>query len=294
MTLAKLRGLIFWIRLRPRQSQVFTMAAFDDIKQLAHPYHLLNLIMSLSFLTAKYTPVLCEILFPEGDCGELTMWESEVMFFMIVIIAFRTRKSGSRTMLAYVSVASTYAKLCNVLLWFSADPVYGILYLVFAITHFLLVGEPVYQGPENLTYFQGKELDEELQRDKNTVWLITFYTAWSPACSSLAPIFAKLSAQYALDNLKFGKIDVGRYPDAAKKYHINDSAFSLQLPTISVFKKGAEVERRPCLDANAKFQKFYFTEDNIKASFDLNNMYLQCKKDLEAKKGKKEAHVKAE
>lgn len=66
--------------------------------------------------------------------------------------------------------------------------------------------------------------------------------------------------RYALDNLKFGKIDVGRYPDAAKKYHINDSAFSLQLPTISVFKKGVEQERRPCLDANAKFQKFYFTE----------------------------------
>lgn len=66
----------------------------------------------------------------------LFQWESEVMFFMIVIIAFRTRKSGSRTMLAYVSVASTYAKLCNVLLWFSADPVYGILYLVFAISKY--------------------------------------------------------------------------------------------------------------------------------------------------------------
>lgn len=69
-----------------------------------------------------------------------------------------------------------------------------------------------------------------------------------------------LICRYTLDNLKFGKINVGRYPDAAKHYHINDSSLSLQLPTISVFKKGKEVERRPCLNARARFQKFYFTE----------------------------------
>lgn len=74
----------FWTRQTPRESLIFTMAAFDDIKQLAHPYHMLNLMMSLSFLTAKFTPVLCEILFPEGDCGELTM----VRFFFPPVWSF--------------------------------------------------------------------------------------------------------------------------------------------------------------------------------------------------------------
>lgn len=270
------------------------MKVFEDIKMLIHPYHSINLVMSLSFLVARYVPGLCELIFAPAQCGELSMWESEVLFFMLVIIMFRTRKSGSRTMVAYISVFNMYAKLCNVVLWFSCDAVYGIIYIIIAIVHFLVVGEPVYSGPEKVIYFQGKAFDDEMANDPQTVWFITFFTAWSPACSSLAPIFAKLSAEYSLDNLKFGKIDVGRYPDAAKHYHINDTTFSLQLPTISLFREGKEVERRPCLDAQAKFRKFYFTEDNIKAAFDMNNIHLECNRILESKKGKKEIHAKSE
>nr|XP_045584416.1 thioredoxin-related transmembrane protein 2 homolog [Procambarus clarkii] len=270
------------------------MKLLDDLKQLAHPYHVINLLMSLSFLFSKYVPGVCEVLFPADQCGELSMWESEVLFFMLVIIMFRSRKSGSRNMVAYISVFNMYAKICNIVLWFTADVVYGIIYIILALIHFLVIGEPVYQGPEKVVYFQGKELDEELARDKHCIWFITFFTAWSPACSNLAPTFAKLSAEYTLDNLKFGKVDVGRYPEASKHYHINDSTFSLQLPTISVFKEGKEVVRRPCLNAQSKFQKFYFTEDNIKAAFDMNNIYMECQKILEAKKGKKDDHMKSE
>ena len=66
--------------------------------------------------------------------------------------------------------------------------------------------------------------------------------------------------RYTLDNLKFGKVDVGSQPNVAKKYHINDSTISLQLPTLAIYRDGKELMRRPCLDAKKKFQKFYFTE----------------------------------
>ncbi|KAL7646359.1 UNVERIFIED_CONTAM: hypothetical protein RMT77_003269 [Armadillidium vulgare] len=142
-------------------------------------------------------------------------------------------------------------------------------------------GEPVYKGPENVIYFDANGLDEELSKDKNTYWLITFYASWSPVCGKLAPIFSKLSLEYNLPNFKFGKLDVGRYPDLAKKYHINDSSFSLQLPTIALYKGEKELMRRPCLDSKGKFQKFYFTEDNIRAAYDLNNILIECKKQHE-------------
>ena len=61
-------------------------------------------------------------------------WESEVLFFMLVIIMFRTRKSGSRNLLAYISVFNMYAKVCNVVLWFSCDIVYGIIYIILVIS----------------------------------------------------------------------------------------------------------------------------------------------------------------
>ena len=66
--------------------------------------------------------------------------------------------------------------------------------------------------------------------------------------------------RYSLDNLKFGKVDVGRYPELAKKYYIDDSSFSRQLPTVIVFKNGEEHIRRPSIDSKGRLQKFIFSE----------------------------------
>jgi hypothetical protein len=66
--------------------------------------------------------------------------------------------------------------------------------------------------------------------------------------------------RYVLENLKFGKVDVGRYPDAAKKYNINDSSMSRQLPTVILFKNGKEITRRPAADNRGKLVKFFFSE----------------------------------
>lgn len=65
---------------------------------------------------------------------------------------------------------------------------------------------------------------------------------------------------------------MGRYPEAAKKYHVNDSSLSRQLPTVILFKDGKEVTRRPCADAKGKLQKFFFSE----VSIILDVLYYPC------------------
>lgn len=145
----------------------------------------------------------------------------------------------------------------------------------------LLLPEPTYSGPNNYVYFHGlSSLDEELSRDKSKVWLVTFYTAWNPTCVSFAQVFAKLSNDYNLDNLRFGKIDVGRYPDAAKRYNVSDSSLSKQLPTVILFADGKEASRRPQLDAKGKAVKFVFSDENVVAAFDIKNLYDRCKRAL--------------
>lgn len=72
-------------------------------------------------------------------------------------------------------------------------------------------------------------------------------------------------------------MDVGRYPEAGQKYHVSDSSLSRQLPTIIMFKNGKEYMRRPTVDTKGKLQKFLFSEDNVKAAFDLNNLYKEQK-----------------
>lgn len=149
----------------------------------------------------------------------------------------------------------------------------------------LLLPQPTYSGPDNVIYFRGANgLQDELNRDKRTVWLVAFYTVWNPACVNFAPIFAELSTKYHLDNFKFGKVDVGRYPDAGKQYHVNDTSMSKQLPTLVLFKQGKEDLRRPTVDTKGKLIKFAFTEDTIKVAFDLNNLYETCKSNLKPNK----------
>lgn len=182
-------------------------------------------------------------------------------------------------MITYLTSSFIYTKVANLILWFYHDFRLGIAYGIICILIGLILPEPTYAGPEFVTYFRTAQgLDEELEKkDKRTVWIVVFYTVWNPACVNFAPIFAELSAQYNLDNLKFGKVDIGRFPDVGKKHHVSDSSMSKQLPTVIVFKEGKEWTRRPTIDHKGKLQKFFFSLDNCKAALDLNNIYKECK-----------------
>merc|ERR550534_822561 len=147
----------------------------------------------------------------------------------------------------------------------------------------MFLPKPVYKGPEDIVYFRGPNLCDEIRRDKRVTWLITFFVAWSPKCVTFAPVFSQLSNEYSLDNLKFGKIDVSRYPDIAEKYKINTGALSRQLPTVILFKDGIEKERRP-IPTKHMTMKFDFNKDNVVKEFQLNDIYYECKKSLPAKK----------
>lgn len=252
------------------------MGFLKDIKRLTEPYYIVNIILSLSYLIAKRVTYVCNVLFPGTEC-ELDMRESEILFFLLIVVMIRTRKSGSVTMINYLSSSFVYTKVANLILWFYADTKMGILYGVIFVLLALILPEPTISGPENIIYFRASGLDEELERNKRVAWLVVFYTAWNPGCVNFAPVFSRLSNEYALDNLKFGKIDVGRFPEVAKKYRISDSAMSKQLPTIILFREGKEVSRRPAIDSQGKVLKFFFSEDNVKAAFDLNNLYQECR-----------------
>ena len=74
-----------------------------------------------------------------------------------------------------------------------------------------------------------------------------------------------------------GKIDVGRYPDIAQKFHISTTSLTRQLPTVILFQEGKETGRVPAI-ISGKVQKFLFKDEDIINIFDLNNIYTECKK----------------
>ncbi|XP_045456726.1 thioredoxin-related transmembrane protein 2 homolog [Melitaea cinxia] len=263
------------------------MSFNKDLRQLLKPYYWVNILLSISYVVSKRTNIICGYLFPESDC-ELDSRETEILFFLIIVVMLRTRKAGSVTMVNYLSSSFVYTKIANLILWLYADVRYGLPYGAILILTSLLLPEPTYTGPEHIIYFRGPQiLEEELKHHKNTTWLVCLFAAWHPACANFAPVFSELSASYSLDNLKFGKLDIGRYPEAAAKYRIQDGPTSRQLPTVLLLKDGEEKMRRPYPDSTGKLQKFLFSKDNMKAAFDLDGLYQESKEKLANSKSNK-------
>ncbi|XP_015793016.1 thioredoxin-related transmembrane protein 2 homolog [Tetranychus urticae] len=261
-----------------------------DLRKVLHPHYLVNIILSLSFILMRKIHPFCTYLF---DSCSLNHKESEILFFAAIIIVFRTRKQGAVNFLPYIGTACMFSKLAGLLLWFLADPLYGVLFAVLCLLHLLLMPEPCYKGPENMTYFNGNDLEESIKREKGTVWLIELYAAWNPTCIEFAPTFSELSANYALDNLKFGKVELSRNPEVADKYKINTSPLSKQMPTLILVKNGKEEMRRPLVSNNGKLVTFNFNYANVVSTFDLNNLHIDCKKALKDK-SKTKQHLKDE
>ncbi|XP_060080687.1 thioredoxin-related transmembrane protein 2-B-like [Ylistrum balloti] len=253
-------------------------------KSVLIPHYIGNVVLALSYFVMKTFPPICSRLF--DDCSlELKEWEW--ITFLGCIIVLKNRKQA--TVGAYVNTACLFAKVLCGFMFFRTNSLYGILYGVACLIHFVFLPEPMYTGPEMVTYFRGPNLDEEIKRDRRVTWLIAFYVAWSPPCVSFASLFSELSAEYSLDNLKFGKIDISKYPEVAEKYRINAGAMSRQLPTIIMLEGGEETMRKPYISPKGTVVRYVFNKQNIIKDFELNIAYDKCKKNpLKPRKSDKE------
>lgn len=242
-------------------------------KSLCVPHYITNILLCVIYFFLKTVQPFCTILF--NDC-QLELKEWEWLTFLGCIIVIKNRKQAN--FLNYLSTACMFGKALNFLLFFKQGPFYGLGYAILCLLHLIYCPEPVYSGPENFTYFRGTNLVDELERDKRNTWVVAFYAAWSPSCISFAPIFSEVSAEYSLTNLKFGKLDASRYPEIAKKYNIDTSTWSKQLPTVILFQDGKEKMRLPYFDAKNRVVKYFFQKENMTRDLGLNDAYQQCKK----------------
>ncbi len=66
--------------------------------------------------------------------------------------------------------------------------------------------------------------------------LIDFWAEWCSPCKMIAPIVAEIAQEYE-GRLMVGKLDADQYPDVVQRYGV------MGIPTLILFKGGAEVER---------------------------------------------------
>ena len=54
---------------------------------------------------------------------------------------------------------------------------------------------PVFDESNEMKYFVDESLPQTLREDKDTTWVVEFYTTFSPECNALKPVFAALSRE---------------------------------------------------------------------------------------------------
>ncbi|CAJ0600302.1 unnamed protein product [Cylicocyclus nassatus] len=241
----------------------------------------------------KIKLLICPWIFATeaGEECAIDSREREILMFLAVIIAWKGRKATN--WLHYINNIFLFSKVANIALFLRADALVGIVYLLITLAITVIVPEPVYTGPEKVTYYQGSELFEELGKDRKSIFVIQFYTTWSPDCKHVTPVFAQLSERFSLPNLRFGKLDIGRWPKEAERFRVSAHPTSRQLPTICIFKDAKELKRRPIVNDKMRAVPFVFNEDNCIFEFDLLNVYKECLDRLSAKE-KKEIESKKE
>nr|CAH8837930.1 unnamed protein product [Trichobilharzia regenti] len=247
-----------------------------DLKQLLHPYYIVNMLLSILFFITKTVPVFCTWMYE--DC-HIDLQEYELLICLGSFVALRNKRQFSIP--DYLAHFYMFAKVINLLMFWKQNVVYSVCYGILWLIQGCFLQQPVYNGPDKVMYLRDTTFEKEvIHGNPKVTWLIAFYTIWSPACTKLQPVFAELSEEYGSDTLKFGKLDVIRYPDISVKYNIDTSSWSKQLPTLILFRQGRELTRRPAIINTSKkaIQKFIFTWENIISAFSLNDMYTSQKK----------------
>lgn len=254
--------------------------SITELKEWCSPHYVLNFVACLLYVVSKTVEPICYALYEpnaEGEC-QLDWRDTEVLMFLCLVVVLKNRRWKPLTSVEYVSNLVLFGKCANALLFFRQDLRWGTIYLLLCLILFIVFPEPIYAGPEKITFFRGQALDEQLLHHPEKTWIVEFYVNWTAPCTRLAATFAKLSLEYDSELLKFGKLDVNKYEKIAKKYKVDVSVTSKNLPTIIVFQNGIEKMRRPTIDSKGGIEPYIFKEDNMIRDLNLNELYAESKR----------------
>ncbi|KAM4703398.1 thioredoxin-related transmembrane protein 2 isoform 1-T1 [Rhinophrynus dorsalis] len=245
---------------------------------IAQPYYFFSAVLSASFLLIRKVPPVCRALPTQREDGnpcDFDWREVEILMFLSAIVMMKNRRSI--TIEQHIGNIFMFSKVANTILFFRLDLRLGLLYVTLCLVFLMTCKPPLYLGPEHIKYFSDKTI-EEIQLDGRVSWIVEFFANWSAECQSFAPIYAELSLKYSCAGLKFGKVDLGRYPEVSSRYNVSPSPLSKQLPTLILFQGSKEILRRPQVDKKARAVSWSFTQENVIREFNLNELYQKAKK----------------
>lgn len=177
---------------------------------------------------------------------------------MLVVFLILSKYRKKATLDGFISSCFLYLKTGIGVLYGYLGYQYAVWYGVVCLLFFLLLRPPKYDGPDNCIHLNPDAFTRRIKKstDKQTRWIIFFHADWCDTSVQHEAMFAELSLKYANDDIKFAKMDLGRYPEIADDFKIDiSSTASWQLPSILCFQNRQETHRLPPFDANGNVIK---------------------------------------
>eukprot|EP00049_Salpingoeca_infusionum_P009821 m.167135 g.167135 ORF g.167135 m.167135 type:complete len:267 (+) comp14452_c0_seq1:97-897(+) len=215
-------------------------------QQYLQAYHVFNLLAILWFPLCRMIPGLRALVFPKHK-SVFTHDDLKVLLMLGIWLSLKARRIGSIDQ--FISHAFLACKLALFMILFQDGAVaLNIAFCVVCGVLFLLFPAPAVATKHPIVTVNSGRLDNFLCKksaDKPIYTVLKLYTTWAHTCTLLARDYAAVANHYANANLVFLKSDIGLHEDLAKRFEIDVSAKSIQLPTFILFRNGEEVARLP-------------------------------------------------
>lgn len=281
---------------RPRRAAADAMGLVERClgtsSRFLGAYYVLNAAVLLAYPALRFMTVARKSALPTvtpqslGEAlEELRGWEQRALGTLTLYGI--TKMYRFSTPDAFVSQMFMLAKVAMLVLCWKLDTAAFVWGLVAVAALFVSVPQPEYEGPTKVEYFTpGSFQDLVVDGRADCGWVVQFYAGWAHSCRHIEPLMAALSNKYSSKDLRFGKLDVGRWPHLAEKHKVSVGVTSKQLPTIALFQGGDELGRIPHVFEDGKISKPRFTEKHIAACFELDKRLKRSEAAAHAAAGK--------
>ena len=244
-----------------------------SVTRFLHGYYVSNVCIILSYYFVR------DVFLSNGDfshskfAGVNELFTMERQSLSLLGIALSLKFLRRQSLDGYFTDVFFFCKSVLAMLTWYIDYRWSIMYIFIYLCAAIAFPQPFYKGKMRIVELNPETFEEvvEGEKDPSVTWIVELYAPWSPQCLYLEPVIAEISNQYGSNALKFGKVDVSRWPSIAKKYKVNLNGLQDQLPTIVRFQKGKEDGRIPQVSEDGK--KVYggkFRKQDIITAFELD------------------------
>ncbi|KAJ4796887.1 Thioredoxin-related transmembrane protein 2 [Rhynchospora pubera] len=209
------------------------------------PFYLLHLLALFSYFAAR--TAACQDLSTDFS-HHLLRREIQAVLALSVLLAMKFVKEENWE--GFIADGIFYAKGFLLAVCLVIDYRLSLCYLFAFVVIFVVSQQPPYDGLGSCTELTPFQLESILaEGNTSRYWLIELRASTSLSWVRSSRTFAELSNVYSNNNLSFGVIDLGRYPNAASLFGVSLWG---QIPTYILFDKSVEAVRFPDITFEAK------------------------------------------